>query len=292
LKRRFKANLDSLPEPLYLALTRDKYVQIGKYSISGLIGPPQPRVLLERHGHNIVYDPYDRLKSLVGVAVHDAIEQHVDTGTHIAERRFVATINGIEVSGQPDVFSVGDGVLYDYKTTSTWVSDAGIKNEWAEQLNPYVWLMNQSGLDVKRAVIVAIYMDWSKTKLRFKKMRRESYPTKPVELFEIPVWEDFVTEAFIAERIRVHEEANALPDAELPECTAKERWQRITYAVQKPGATRASKLCDSRQAADAEAERLGPDYEIEERVGEPTRCLHYCDAAPFCHQHKRDLRKE
>jgi hypothetical protein len=290
--KRFKPNTDRLPEPLYLALTRDKYVQVGKYSISGLIGPPQPRVLLERHGHKIVYDPYDRLKSLVGTAIHDAIERHVDEATHVAERRFVASIEGVEVSGQPDVFSIGDGVLYDYKTTSTWVSEAGAKDEWEQQLNPYVWLLNRAGLDVKRCVIVAIYMDWSKTKLAFKKMRREPYPTKPVELFEIPIWEDFITEAYIADRVRVHEEANALPDEHLPECTAKERWQRTTYAVRKPGAVRASKVCDDPVTASTEAARLGPEYEIEERVGEPTRCLHYCDAAPYCHQLRRSITKE
>jgi hypothetical protein len=123
-------------------------------------------------------------------------------------------------------------------------------------------------------------------------MRREPYPTKPVELFEIPIWEDFITEAYIADRVRVHEEANALPDEHLPECTAKERWQRTTYAVRKPGAVRASKVCDDPVTASTEAARLGPEYEIEERVGEPTRCLHYCDAAPYCHQLRRSITKE
>jgi hypothetical protein len=285
--KRFKANTDGLPDPLYRALTHDDYEQVGRYSISGLIGPPQPRVLMERHGTRLTHDPYDRLKSLLGTAMHHAIERHVDAETHLAEERFIATIDGVEISGQPDVFSLADGVLYDYKTTSTWVSEAGAKLEWEHQLNPYVWLLEQNGYQVSRCVIVAIYLDWSKTKLGFYKMRKQHYPEKPIELFEIPVWEAYVTEQFLADRVRAHEAANDLPDDALPECSAKERWQRDTWAVRKPGAVRASKVCDSEIEARQEAARLGSEYVVERRQGESLRCQHYCEAAPFCHQLRR-----
>ncbi len=288
---RFKPNIHGLPEPLYLALTNDTYVKVGDYSVSELIGPPQPGQLMRRHRTELEFDPYDRLKSLLGTGVHNAIFAHTNEDTHVAENRFKAEINGLTITGQPDVFSIDDNILYDYKTTSTWISALGKKAEWDAQLNIYAWMLRREGFNVKKLVIVAIYTDWSKTKQALAILKRSHYPDNPVELFEVQMWEDFEVEYYLEQRIAVHESAKGLNDNQLPECTKEDRWRKDTWAITTEGAARATKVFDSIEAArKALPEYLakGKNYYIEEREGQATRCLFYCDAAPFCHQ----LRKE
>ena len=290
-KLKFKPNKYELPQPLYSALTSDTYIKVGDYSVSELIGPPQPARLLERHRHKLEFDPFDKIKSLLGTGVHNAIQSHTNTETHLAENRFRAVINGKIVTGQPDVFSIDDRILYDYKTTSTWISAIGNKREWEEQLNCYAWMLRQEDYVVDKLVIVAIYTDWSKTKQALAVLKKSHYPTYPVELFEIPMWEDFQVEHFLETRIALHEAAKEKEDAQLPECTKEDRWRKDTWAITTEGASRATKVFDSLYAA-MEAlpvyQAKGKDYYIEEREGQATRCQFYCDAAPFCHQ----LRKE
>ena len=285
----YKANIDSIPEPLYLALTNDTYVKVGDYSVSELIGPPQPAQLIKRHRDKLLLDPYDRIKSLMGTGIHSVINSYTNDATHLAENRFSVTVDKLVITGQPDVFSIDDNILYDYKTTSTWISAIGRKDEWECQLNCYAWMLRQNDFKVDKAVIAAIYTDWSKTKKALSILKKSHYPENPVELFEIPLWEDFQVEHYLSARTREHERAKSLADADLPECSKDDRWRKDTWAITTPNASRATRVFDSlEEAREALPNYKGKDYYIEEREGQPTRCKFYCDAAPFCQQLRRE----
>lgn len=288
-KTTYKPNVHKLPDPLYKALTNDTYVKVGDYSVSELIGPPQPAQLVKRHRDQIEFDPFDSIKSLLGTGVHSVINSYTNEETHLAENRFSVEIDKLVITGQPDVFSFDDFILYDYKTTSTWISALGKKAEWDAQLNCYAWMLRKNGFKVEKAVIAAIYTDWSKTKKALSVLKKSHYPDRPVELFEITLWEDHEVEYYLTQRIKVHESAKDLTDKDLPECTKEDRWRKDTWAITTPNASRATKVFDSLdEARKALPTYKGKDYYIEEREGQSTRCQFYCDGAPFCQQLLRE----
>jgi hypothetical protein len=133
---------------------------------------------------------------------------------------------------------------------------------------------------VDKIEYVAIYRDWSKMMVARGK---DDMPEKQVETFEVPIWRPEAAEGYLEDRIRLHQAATE----RLPLCTDEERWfKKERWAVTKKGRKRAIKLCDTE--IDATNMILGfpldeqKQYRVEHRKGENTRCLYYCDVAPFC----------
>lgn len=281
---------DYLPEPLYKALTTDTYSKAGKYSISGLVQPPQMTQLISRHPDKIVRDPKDRLYSLIGSGVHAAIHEYTDHETHIAERQFTMELAGVLVSGRPDVFSIEGGKLSDYKMTSVWVAQFGAKKEWDAQLNCYVYLMRENGIKVEAAEIVTLYRDFSKIKSEMaRRLQNGSHPLASIEVYPIELWEDFEVREYLESRIALHEAAAALPDEELPPCTPDEQWRRgDTWKIVKAGNKRATKVFDNEKDAVEALATYDKNYRIDFHPANPIRCAYYCDAAPFCPQYARE----
>ena len=80
-----------------------------------------------------------------------------------------------------------------------------------------------------------------------------------------------------------------MPDDELPECTAEERWERpIKYAVKKEGRKSALRVLDSLKDAEnyMAEKKLFAKHFVETRQGESVRCESYCAVQPFCNQYK------
>jgi len=95
---------------------------------------------------------------------------------------------------------------------------------------------------------------------------------------------------FIDEKVNALIAHEDLPDDQLPECSADERWAKPdTFRVMKPGNKKASKV--EKSLAEAQAWQMGQknpaEFEIINRPGEWTRCEFYCPVRNFCHQFKK-----
>lgn len=269
-------NLFNLPQPIYDAVANDPYTKgDSDYSITGLMKPPRMVALEKAHWNEIEEDASDRIFSLLGQAVHTILERSERIA--IAEKRLYASIDGVRISGQTDRIVVLDRLVQDYKVTSVWKILKGEYEDWAAQQNAYRWLLKENGYDIEALQIVAILRDWSKRKARTE----DKYPVAQIAVVELPVWPLERTREMLRLQIAQHEAAKV----NLPLCTPEEKWQDPgTWAVMKPGAKRATKLCSTLEEAERYA--CGGSFEITRRISDPRRCFDYCRVAKFCEQHQ------
>lgn len=301
-----------LPDALVKAVAHDDYVRgDADFTVTELLQPPRITELTRQHWDEIEEDVSDRIWALLGTVVHGILER-AETVASVEERltaqitfgmgpattstshltmvqgqleyvpgpfhqqQYVATI-----SGKYDRCIVfPDGLLQDYKLMSVWETIHGLKADREQQLNMLAWIARENGIDIKKLEVVAIYRDWSKGKAR----EGGNYPQRQVQTIPVALWEPSRTEAFIAERIRLHEAAKV----ELPECTNEERWAAdYTYAVMKQGNKRAVRVLPTEDEAKAFIQAEGkPGLYVVPRQADPVkRCRDYCAAAPFCSQY-------
>ncbi len=281
-------NKHNLPRTLVNLTERDGYSKgNARISVTTLIGSPRVSILRSRHDNDIEVDVADQLWSLVGRALHHIAEAGADE-EHLSEERLFTDVNGWIISGGIDLQIVSDGVrILDYKFTSAWaVANAEDKFEWEAQLNSYAWLVRKvKGMEVKGLQICALIRDWRRREAEFK----STYPQAPAQVIDIPLWSFEKQQAYIEERVRIHQEAAAAASIghDLPPCTDDERWIREEkWAVKKHGAKRALKVFDTE--AEARAYRGDVvDMVIEHRPGEPIRCTgNYCGVNQYCEQYQ------
>lgn len=271
-------NKNNLPQPIYSAILNNTYDRVGDISVTGLIQAPRQRQLQIRHNAKITEDASDRIWMLLGSAVH-AILEWSNTNNHLPEERMTVEIKGWKISGKPDLLEP-DYTLSDYKVTSVWAFILGEKIEWEQQCNFYAWLYGKHNFEVTAAQIVAFLRDWQASRAK----RDEEYPQVQVIVKRIPLWDSHVQENAITERVMLHQAAEAIPDDDLPDCTAYERWARPdSWAIKKKGGKRATKVFfDGDQAKAVVAHN--PKLEIEYRPGMNVRCESYCNVKDFCSQ--------
>ena len=281
-------NQHGLPEPLFRALSSDKYSKgDARVSVTTLLGSPQVAILKERHRGEIQVDVMERLWSLFGTTVHTILEEgSAGLPDYIAEERIFTEIDGWRVSGGVDVQHLSEGTvgLRDWKVTSAYAVQNG-KPEWEEQLNCYAYLIEkEKGLKVRDIQIGAIIRDWKRSEMS----RYPNYPSAPMVMLDIPLWSFEEREAFIKERVRLHKEAQRMADwgEELPECTAHEMWEKPTvWAVMKKGGVKALSIHNSFEEASSVLK--SDAYEVIERPGGRTKCEGFCEVSRFCAQHAR-----
>jgi len=261
-------NIHGLPEALVKAVQNDPYTGGGDISVTKLIDAPQKRALWLQHHDAIEEDVSERIWSLLGQAVHHILER-AGTDTLVEERLF-ADIEGWKLSGQFDRLHLGSRTLSDYKVTTTYKAKGD--DNWTRQLNVLRWLAAQNGLAVDRLEIVAIFRDFR----RSEAARNPDYPSQAVKVIEIPVWPMDETEAYVRERIRLHQVAQS--GAALS-CTDEERWYTgDKWAIVKPGGKRALKVLDAKPA------QVPDGMLLEHRPGRYRRCEEYCEVSPWCPQ--------
>jgi hypothetical protein len=281
-------NIYGLPEPLVQAVMNDKYSP-GKsdYTTSQLAGTPARQWALKRkHWMDITEDVSDRIYSLSGQSKHVVLEraaEFCEQYEYLAEERFYIKRSGKTVGGQIDLYDKREGILYDWKETSVYVSYLSLKPEWAAQGNINRLLLEENGYPVKQIINIALYRDWKKSLVG----STEKYPPHQVAKFEIPVWPTEEVESFIARRLAEFEGAKK----ELPLCSDEERWKAPDiYAVHKRGQKRAINgglFADQKEArTHIEIFNLEATHGIEFRPGVNKRCESYCLALPFCEQAK------
>jgi hypothetical protein len=268
--------------------------------------PAREIMLANRHKEEIDAQPFTHdkleksLKSFKGTAIHNHFEymlrrfmnKNRQKGYFI-ERRIWDRIRGRKISGKFDAFL--NGCLYDWKTTSVWKRVFGDWTDFEKQLNLYAYLLGTCNVEVKMISIIAWYLDWDKMKV----FNDPEYPKNEIEQIVFSdLWKTADQQAFLYERID-HMKANEeKPDDELDLCTEKDMWAKpTTWAVMRPGQHRAvaSKNMNTKAKAQAYIRNAKQDdkdtFTIECRPGVHTKCMEYCNAAPFCNQHQAWLKE-
>lgn len=243
-------NIHGLPAPLVRAILNDPY-DAGKADISTtrLINPPQIETLRYRHKDEIIEDVSERIWTLLGQATHLVAERAATELDVISEKRFFAPMEGWTVSGAVDL--IEGTTLIDYKVTSVWthIYQSRIK-EWTEQGNVNRWLAYQNGLtNIDKMENILILRDWAR-----RDLKRANYPQVQVVVQPLEVWPIEAAEAYVRERVLLHQKARAAKDDEMPPCSDEETW-------------------------------------LNAATGKRNRCEDYCPAKQFCAQYKRQAQE-
>ncbi len=222
-------NLFNIPQQVLDSIVEDKYDGRGEdifCSVTDLLNPPHQWNLLKKTPkHEQIIDAKDLLKAWIRTAIHKSLyETHRDNfkDEMALELRINEKFSGKTITGQFDYYQ--DGVIIDYKTTSTsnlqHYNKFGntIPTKWEVQLNCYALLLKKSKgtpLTTELRVIV-ICTDWDE-----KKIFEDHYPQGPVIEYNIELNNYDKTERWIIERIELFNKALI---GETKECEAKEVW--------------------------------------------------------------------
>ena len=255
-------------------------------SVTQLIDSPRIGILQQEHDDEIEQDVVDFLWSRFGTGMHSMFEDATTGDQYMTEKRFFCDHLGWKISGAIDLLeTTPDGlVISDYKVTSKWSVLFG-KSEWHNQLNAYGWLLRHAkNATICRMEIVAIIRDWQRREAE----NDRNYPQAPIQIIEVPAWSDQQQDAYMDERIKLHQEAAFahLTKQDLPPCSDQERWRKSTkWAVKKGKNKRAVRVFNSQDEADEFLEKKEAGHHIEERPGECTRCeQNWCRVNQWCDQ--------
>jgi len=273
-------NMHGAPESILQAVTADPYTKgEADFSVTELIKPPQINRLWAEHENKISMDVRDEFWKLLGRGVHNVLEQYSDGG--VSEERHFAKVGDLTVSGAIDL--VSNGMVTDYKVTSTYSVMKGLKPEWEQQLNMYSWLLRQNDISSSSLRIVALCRDW----IRSRSDRSQQYPASPIVIIPVPKWPDEQQDQYIEERVRVHMDESTIP------CTSEERWARGKYMVTGTDVKlKKPKLFDTLMEASVwtqgkENPVKGIAYQITETTPTYVRCEgNWCGVRDFCPQYQ------
>ena len=265
---------------------RSRYKE-GARSITQLVSAPRAYQLQKRHFDEITVDVTDLLKPMIGTAMHEHLAKFTVEG-EVSERRLYMELEGMMITGQPDLFIPEKMELIDYKTASVFSYLLGEKNDYIAQVNCYRYLIEQSGTYQEDCIeslkLAFIFTDWQWR----KGARDDNYPEACANNADVELWSEKKTREYILERISLHKAAEDMSDAELVECTDEEVWRRKeTWAVKKNGGVNALRgsVSDSKEQAEAYWTQKGKTgFFVEHRPGETVKCDRFCNAAPFCSQ--------
>jgi len=266
----FEDQLQSFPSPFIRAMQNNAYAKgDSQFSVTQLIGPPQRTWLGTKHEK--IETAYSSFAAFLGTAMHAVLEANVDTEQgEVAEERMHAVLCGAKVSGQLDLWE--KRCLSDYKTTRS--SQDAMKPDHYTQVQANGYLATLNGYVVEHVAVVYIQMDWS----YMQSTLNPNYPQSPFRTF-VEDYNETVAIDFFNRAIPEHQAALA---GKPRPCTREEKWQKDdAFALMKPGAKRASKVCSTRAEAE---ELLKPGQYIQERPGERTFCTNFCGFKDHCPQ--------
>ena len=273
----------NMPAAFVNAVSTTRHNAAGCFSATTLNKGAKEIILTDRHFDEITVDAADSVWAVWGTAVHALLESQPDNNFH--EESFKVPVSNSFVTGQVDSYDMENGVINDWKTASVWKVQFNDFSEWRRQGLTYAWLLQQSGLEVKKCRFVALLKDHSKTKAK----NDSSYPQSPVFIYEFDVTpEDMAdTAARILTKVQEIESAYKLDDDAIEPCSAEERWaDGEKWAVMKNGRKTAIKLFDNSADADAMAGEMGNAYYVEHRPAISRKCGDYCNCKDFCNFYK------
>lgn len=221
---------DGLPPPVYdwiLASNASYYKGEADISVTELIGPPRIRVLKNKNEDKITINASTLLNVSLGSSVHKQIQDATKVG--FSERRLSIDVKDWKVSGGMDHYN--DGVLSDWKTCNKWktvMADQGRIEEFEQQLNCYAHILRCHDIPVNKLKIFALFKDWNVSEYKsylkrgdiFESGMKQGYPEKEWLYFDIRLWSELESKAYMEERVKLHQEA----EKSLPQCTKEETW--------------------------------------------------------------------
>ena len=273
----------NMPAAFVNAVSTTRHNAAGCFSATTLNKGAKEIILTDRHFDEITVDAADSVWAVWGTAVHALLESQPDNNFH--EESFKVPVSNSFVTGQVDSYDMENGVINDWKTASVWKVQFNDFSDWRRQGLTYAWLLQQSGLDVKKCRFVALLKDHSKTKAK----NDSSYPQSPVFIYEFDVTPEDMAEtaARILTKVQEIESAYKLDDDAIEPCSAEERWaDGEKWAVMKNGRKTAIKLFDNSADADAMAGEMGNAYYVEHRPAISRKCGDYCNCKDFCNFYK------
>ena len=273
----------NMPAAFVNAVSTARHNAAGCFSATTLNKGAKEIILTDRHFDAITVDAADSVWAVWGTAVHALLESQPDNNFH--EESFKVPVSNSFVTGQVDSYDMENGVINDWKTASVWKVQFNDFKDWRAQGLTYAWLLQQSGLEVKKCRFVALLKDHSKTKAKTD----SSYPQSPVFIYEFDVTAADLEEtaARILAKVQEIESAYKLDDDAIEPCSAEERWaDGEKWAVMKNGRKTAVKVFDNQLDADAMAGEMGNAYYVEHRPAISRKCGDYCKCKEFCNFYK------
>ena len=273
----------NMPAAFVNAVSTTRHNAAGCFSATTLNKGAKEIILSDRHFDEITVDAADSVWAVWGTAVHALLESQPDNNFH--EESFKVPVSNSFVTGQVDSYDMENGVINDWKTASVWKVQFNDFKDWRAQGLTYAWLLQQSGLEVKKCRFVALLKDHSKTKAKTD----SSYPQSPVFIYEFDVTAADLEEtaARILAKVQEIESAYKLDDDAIEPCSAEERWaDGEKWAVMKNGRKSAVKVFDNQLDADAMAGEMGNAYYVEHRPAISRKCGEYCNCKDFCNFYK------
>lgn len=208
-------NRYNLPDSIVRAVTNDLYSKGDcDFSVTELLLPPQIYALRKKYANEIEEDVSDRIWSLLGQGMHAALERANLKG--IAERRLVMEVGPYKISGGMDLYEE-NGVLTDYKMTSTFKIKTRDYDDYIFQLSAYAAILEYHGHVVNGIRVIAFLRDWMK-----RDVGKAGYPECQVATIDLPrISMPKMLELMLAR-------ANALAATDKQEmyraCSPNERW--------------------------------------------------------------------
>lgn len=313
----------SLPLAVWLASDGYDFKKGTRKAISAtsLLKPTRQILLGERLTDEVAQttDVTDLIASRLGHTIHDGIEKAwkqdyraamkalgypdkliqrvqinpipeeltADTIPIYIEQRFERELMGYAITGKFDM--IVEGVIQDFKSTSTYAAKGGKDEDYRLQGSIYRWL-NPSKVTSDHMMINFVFTDWQKAMARQAALKGtpETYPQQRVMSHRVELMPVPEIEAWITAKLEECEKFANAPEADLPFC--EDLWRGDTQwkfyldpaKANTPGA-KSSKNCASfAEARDYQASKGGRGV-IVEVPGKVKRCS-YCPAFPICSQ--------
>ena len=247
-------NNTNISLPLAVWLLNDEYDHVDKknyFSITGLMKPLKQLILSSRT-ENKALDISDLIHLRIGAALHDSIEKswygnfkdklkklnlpksmidnikvNPDTINEgdipiYMEQRTVVQVGEYSIGGKFDF--VSEGVVQDFKSTSTYSFTSGSNDEsYKLQLSLYRWL-NQGKITEDYGLIHFIFTDWNK----FQSETNPNYPKSKIVSKRIELYSIEECQSWIEKRISDINSYWSLDESLIPHCTDEELWRGKT----------------------------------------------------------------
>jgi len=129
-------------------------------SITKLIGCPRSTYLVNRN--DVYVSPEKLYWAFRGTLAHAIIEKYMADPDAVVEKHFKRVLNGIKITGKPDIIIPKHELMRDYKTTKEVPFFNKVYLNHEIQLNLYRWLVRK---EYKVERLEVVYMDMKRSKV-------------------------------------------------------------------------------------------------------------------------------